>query len=300
MKTFIDDFKYTWNKPNNSLVKLIIINVIVWVFLNLCFFISKITNNDGFFDAIFINLAVQSSLSQFIYKPWTLVTYFFTHRDFFHILYNMIFMYWFGKIIEEFLGSKKLTAIYIIGGLAGGIAFIIAYNLLGYPNSPMLGASAGVFAIVVGAATFQPDYRMYLMFIGPVKIKYVAAVVVFTSFIALPSQNTGGNIAHMGGALVGFLFIIQLQKGNDWSKPVTASMDFLANLFRPRSKIKITYKKKKSNNIPKGKVKTGPGIPDQAVVDAILDKISDTGYEKLTKEEKQILFKASQNQKKSE
>ncbi|WP_020532951.1 rhomboid family protein [Flexithrix dorotheae] len=299
MKTFIDDFKYTWNKPNNSLVKLIIINVIVWVFLNLCFFISAISKNNGFFDFFYENLAIHSSPSKFLFKPWTIITYFFTHHGFFHILYNMIFMFWFGKIIEEFLGSNKLKAIYIIGGLAGGITFILSYNLLGYGNSTMVGASAGVFAIVVGAATFQPDYRMYLIFIGPVKIKYVAAVAVFTSFIALPVQNTGGNIAHMAGALVGFLFIIQLQKGNDWSKPVTASLDFLANLFKPRSKIKITYKKK-ANNIPKNKVKTGPGMPDQAVVDAILDKISDTGYEKLTKEEKQILFKASQNQKKSE
>ncbi|MDW7695093.1 rhomboid family intramembrane serine protease [Flammeovirgaceae bacterium SG7u.111] len=301
MNSFVEDFKYAWNRPNNALIKLIILNVCVFVLINLVWFISTIAKDLAIYEFAKDNLAIPSAINQFVFKPWTLITYFFTHQDFFHILFNMLIMYWFGLIIQEFLGSKKLVALYILGGMAGGVAFLLMYNLIPFfierGPVPMLGASAAVYAIVIGAAAFMPEYRMSLILLGPVKIKYIAAVYIFLSFIGTTGANAGGNIAHLGGALIGFVFIKQLQKGDDWSKPISNILDSIAGLFKGRSKMKVTYKKgasvKTSNAKASQPVKPN-GEPDQAIVDAILDKISESGYEKLTTEEKQILFKASQ------
>ncbi|MEM1137365.1 MAG: rhomboid family intramembrane serine protease [Bacteroidota bacterium] len=301
MNSFIEDFKYAWNKPNNILVRLIIINVIVWVTMNMALFVSWLTKDSSIYFFIDNNLKLQPTFATYILKPWTIITYFFTHVDFFHILYNMVFMYWFGKLIQEYLGSQKLLGLYVWGGIVGGFAYLTVYYLLNLESGGMVGASAGVYAIIVGAATFKPEYRFHLLFIGPVQLKYLAAVAVLLSFFQLPQTNTGGNIAHLGGALVGFLFIKQLQKGDDWSKPVMSVVNFFNNLFTPKSGFKVTYGKKSKVTVPKGNFKSNSKssteMPEQAIVDAILDKISDSGYEKLSKEEKQILFKASQKKK---
>ncbi len=301
MNSFIEDFKYAWNKPNNGVAKLIIINVIVWVTLNLIYFFSSISDNMGVFQVIYDNIKLQPTFETYIFKPWTIITYFFTHQDFFHILYNMIFMYWFGKLVQEYLGSQKVIGLYVWGGIVGGFAYLIIYYVLGLQSAGMIGASAGVYAIIVGAATFKPEHRFHLLFIGPVQLKYLAAIAVLLSFFELTSSNTGGNIAHLGGALVGFLFMKQLQKGDDWSIPVTKTLDFFTNLFKPKSDFKVSYGKKSRVSVSKNNNKTTApkkdSIPEQAVIDAILDKISEAGYEKLSKEEKQILFKASQQKK---
>jgi len=301
MNSFIEDFKYAWNKPNNSVAKLIIINVFVWVALNLIYFIAKVSDNVGIFQIVYNNIKLQPTFDTFIFKPWTIITYFFTHQEFFHILWNMIFLYWFGKLIQEYLGGAKLIGLYVWGGIAGGFAYLIVYYLLNLESAGMIGASAGVYAIIVGAATFKPEHRFHLLFIGPVQLKYLAAITVLLSFFELPSTNTGGNIAHLGGALVGFLFIKQLQKGDDWSVPVTKTLDFFNNLFTPKADFKVTYNKKSKVGVSKSNGKSSvkkDGVPEQAIIDAILDKISEAGYEKLTKEEKQILFKASQKKAK--
>jgi len=297
MRGFVSDLKTTWGKPNNSLAKLIIINVIVWVVLNLVYFISGVSKNDGIYKLVFENISIPPAAGDFIFKPWTLITYFFVHQDFFHILFNMLIMYWFGMLVQEYLGSRKLVALYVWGGIAGGLAFLLIFNVTSFfaGVSPMIGASAGVYAIVVGAATLMPDYRMNLLFIGPVKIKYIAAVYIFLSFIGTVGSNAGGNIAHLGGALVGFLFITQLQKGSDWGRPVDAVLDFFSNLFKSEPKMKVSYKKAQKG---KGSAKQPrANSPQESDIDAILDKISESGYEKLTQEEKEILFKASQQRK---
>jgi len=162
----------------------------------------------------------------------------------------------------------------------------------------MLGASASVYAVVVGAATFMPNYTFFLLLIGPVKIKYIAIFYVFLSFAQTIGDNAGGNLAHLGGALIGFIFITQLRKGNDWGAPVYATLTFFSKLFTRKPKIKVSHKRSASrpassssshrSTAPKKEVN-----PDQKEIDAILDKISEKGYESLTKEEKQKLFNAS-------
>jgi len=303
MNSFVEDFKYAWSRPNNGLVRLIILNVAVFVLFNIVWFISTVTGDPSIFEFVQDNLAIPPDLGKFVFKPWTLFTYFFTHQDFFHILFNMLIMYWFGLIVQEFLGSKKLVSLYILGGIAGGLAYLILFNTIPFFMNQgggigMIGASASVYAIVAGAATFMPEYRMNLIFLGPVKIKYIAAVYIFLSFIGTAGGNAGGNVAHLGGALIGMAFIFRLKKGDDWSQPVYTVLDFFGGLFKSKPNIKVSYNKQ--NSAPKKKStkqKGNSSEPDEAVIDAILDKISESGYEKLTAEEKQILFKASQKKR---
>jgi hypothetical protein len=156
----------------------------------------------------------------------------------------------------------------------------------------MVGASAAVYAIVVAAATLLPDYTFFLLFLGPVRIKYIAAVYIFISFLGSVGSNAGGNIAHLGGALIGFVYIKQLQGGSNWGGWITATLDWFKSLFKPRSKVKVTYRKNEGPSSNKSAYKASSSV-SQEELDAILDKISEGGYESLTKDEKEKLFNAS-------
>ncbi|MCS6832057.1 MAG: rhomboid family intramembrane serine protease [Flammeovirgaceae bacterium] len=305
MSSFLDDFRYTWYKPENGLSRLLIINIAVFVILSLLWLFSKFAGDMTVYEFVQEQLGLSSRPSTFLLKPWTFITYFFTHYDFFHILSNMLGLYWFGLILQDFVGSKKLVSLYFLGGLAGATAYLLAYNFIPYfahHEALLVGASGGVFAVVVGAATFTPDTKLFLLFFGPVKIKYLAVVYVFLSLLGTAGANAGGSIAHLGGALLGYIFVKQLRRGNDWGKPLHLFFDFISQVFKPKPKMKVTYRRDKAYA---GKTTTShqksyscdlsaQGVPDQETIDAILDKISEQGYDKLTTEEKQILFKASQ------
>jgi membrane associated rhomboid family serine protease len=311
----LDEFRNAFSKPNNSLFQIIWINAAVFVILNSLRVVLWLTGSGGLgpcqgdstdFFCVFMGfLEIPASLSKFIIQPWTLITYFFTHLGFFHILFNMLFLYWFGKLIQEFLGDKKVLNLYVLGGIAGGLFYMLIYNILpqfglAIEYSYMLGASAGVFAIVVGAAVFMPDYTMYLLLFGPVRIKYIALVYVLLSFFSIPVENAGGNIAHLGGAAIGFIYIKQLQKGNDFGGWITKIISFFKSFFIRQPKIKVSYSsgdqpgsKSKGSQKKKSAKSGGANVPNQAEIDIILDKISQSGYESLSKEEKQKLFNAS-------
>jgi hypothetical protein len=213
----------------------------------------------------------------------------------------MLGLYWFGLIFTDLVGSRKLTALYIFGGLAGGLSYILIMQFSSLQSSGLIGASASIYAITVGAATLAPDFRLNLLFFGPVKIKYIALAYVFLSFIGSSglSGNAGGNIAHLGGALVGYLFVRSLQNGNDWSKPFYIAIDSIEGIFKPKPKLRVTYQKQTvtqgygSTRVKQNNTNANQ-YPNQKEIDAILDKISEQGYEKLSTEEKQLLFKASQ------
>jgi len=195
------------------------------------------------------------------------------------------------------LGEKRLLSLYILGGLCGGFLYILAYNIFPrfndvLPIARALGASASVMAIIVGIATKVPNYTVNLIFLGNVKLKYIAIVFVSLDLISFQDGNAGGHIAHLGGALFGFFYIRQLNQGKDWSIWFYKWASAFRSLFKGsgKRKIKVVYNKKS------GKTAHAKKRSDQAVVDTILDKISKSGYDSLTKEEKDILFKASQNQ----
>lgn len=302
MNRIVEEFKHAFKRPDNGLMQLLVINLVVFVVLLILEVILTLSGFKSLYDAIVLQLMMPSNVETFITRPWTLFTYFFTHTGFFHILFNMLFLYWFGRLIAEYLGNRKVVSLYVLGGIAGGLFFMLIYNILPYfqdrvATSAMLGASAGVFAVTVGAATLMPNYTFVLFLIGPVKIKYIAVFYVFVSFVQTIGNNAGGELAHLGGALVGFLFIKQLQGGTDWGRPVWAVLDFFNGLFSRRSKIKVSHSSRSSSrsayNANTGRTINITPKADQDEIDAILDKISESGYESLSKEEKQKLFNAS-------
>ena len=296
----IDEIKNTFRRPNNALKQLIVINVIVFVIMGILAVIAELSGFQTVFAVFHDQFMIPPLFGDFIRRPWTLFTYSFTHSlvDFLHIIFNMLGLYWFGRLITEYLGSRKLVALYILGGVAGGLAFLFFFNFVPYFQERalnvggMVGASAAVYAIAVAAATLLPDYSFYLIFIGPVKIKYIVMVYIFFSFLGIVGANAGGNIAHLGGAVVGYFFISQLKRGRDLGRPVNATLDFFKSFFVPRPKIRVSYNSRTDK--ARTEVRKEPvSKTDQQEIDAILDKISAKGYSSLTKEEKEKLFKAS-------
>lgn len=301
MNNLVNEFKIAWKKPDNYVFKLIAINVIVFVLYQTLklieFFAVSPDTLTYFFKQVFL---LPSEWLEFIYRPWTLIGYFFTHQDFFHILFNVLFIYWFGRILADLVHGRRVLAVYVLGGLAGGLTFLLMYNLIPVyqgRNTYLLGASAGAYAIVVAAATLRPDYKMFLIFLGPVKIKYIALFSVLISFFGTSGSNAGGNLAHLGGALMGFIFVHELKKGRDLGGFIFKTLFFFQNIFRFRKPFRPKFKIVKT---AKTKPPTANKKRDfsfyEAEIDLILDKISEHGYSKLTEKEKSILMDRSRQQ----
>ena len=296
----LDEFKNAFQRPNNAHAQLIIINVVIFIALGVIMVTSEIAGSPSFFNAIHTQFQIPARLSEFVTRPWTLITYSFAHdlTGILHILFNMLTLYWFGKLFVEYLGGAKLVALYVLGAMAGGIFYLVSYNLIPYfiersatNNIVMVGASASINAVVVAAATLVPDYTFFLLFFGAVRIKYIAAVIVFLSFLGTIGSNAGGNLAHLGGALMGFIYVKQLQIGVNWGGWITSMIDWLKSLLESKPKVKVTYRKEEAR-AKKSSTITFPKA-SQDEIDTILDKISDRGYESLSKEEKEKLFNAS-------
>ncbi len=263
----------------------IAINVMVFLLLSVAYVLQFLFVKQSTFSNLINNqLAVPAHLPTLLKQPWSIFSYMFMHDGFFHLLFNMLWLYWLGNIFQEYLNGKKLTFLYLAGGLAGASLYIISYNL--FPafadfilTSKAVGASASVMAIVVATATLVPNYTISLLFLGPVKLKWIAVFYAVFDFISIVGPNAGGHLAHLGGAIFGFCFIKSLQNGNDWSKPFEA-------FFKPKPRLKVVVKNQNHESKKYSK-------PNQIEIDAILDKISQTGYDKLSNQEKDILFSAS-------
>ena len=303
-----DDIKNAFNRPNNAHIQLIIINVVVFVVFGLVQLILNFSPMRGF-DIQREWLGIPLQFSEFITRPWSLITYMFAHDGLFHILFNMLWLYWFGRILSEYLGGAKVINLYILGGLAGALVYLTIYPTvlqlltgmedISNVNATMIGASAGVFAVVFGATTLMPNYTIFLLFLGPVRLKYIALFSLIMVLLQLDGPNSGGELAHLGGILMGYIYVKQLQNGLDLGKWVQSTLAFFGSLFTPKSNIKVSYKKEKAASTSHRKTQTYSGTvdssesTDQDEIDAILDKISEKGYESLSKEEKQKLFNAS-------
>jgi membrane associated rhomboid family serine protease len=290
--SLLDQLK--WSFRNGSVIsRLIIINVAVFLVIN----IYKLTGFLFNFNVInpLVWISVPASFSGLIAKPWTVITYMFVHEDFFHILVNMITLYFAGTLYSEYLGANRILTSYFGGGILGALLYVVCYNVFpAFENhifgSILFGASASVMAILVAATVYVPNYVVNLMLFGPVKLKYITIVYVVLDFLNIRSGNAGGHLSHIGGALFGYLFCTQLKRGSDWSSGFNKIFNGIGNLFKRKSHLKVAYKKKRSvsdEEYNAGKAAT------QRKVDAILDKISKSGYESLTKEEKETLFKIS-------
>jgi hypothetical protein len=219
----------------------------------------------------------------------------FTHFSLWHILFNMLVLYWFGTIFMQYLTGRQLLSTYILGGLAGALMYIIFINvfpgLSEYLGGSMLGASASIMAIVLAISFYVPNYTLNLLFLGPVRLKYIAIAFVTIDILMIASDNAGGNIAHLGGAVYGYWFISRFRKGHDIGNWLNVLLDKLITLFRRRPKLNVSYRK--DNKPVTDQEYNRQKIIEQREIDEILDKIAKAGYESLTKKEKETLFKMS-------
>lgn len=272
-------------KRADMLTKLIVINITIFILANILNEIFKVAGYGEDFISNF--LVLPSSLHVLLRRPWTLITYMFLHVQLMHIIYNMLWFYWFGIIFTDFMNGKKLLYTYLLGGISGGILFIVSSNIF-LPAASLIGASAGVMAVIVATAFLVPDYQLHLIFFGPVKLKYLAiAAFILTSVVDFTS-NSGGKVSHMGGALYGMLYIYQVRRGRDYAEIVSGFFNGISNLFKAKPKLKKTG----GSGIKQTKAAADE---KQKKIDAILDKISSSGYDALSKEEKDFLFKSSKN-----
>jgi len=300
--SIISDIRDVFARRDNALNQLIVLNVLVFVVVIVLEAIVYLTKLDTVHLRLMRQLELSSNLWILLRHPWTVFSYAFTHQGFFHILFNMLNLYWFGQLIMEYLGGRRLVSLYLLGSLAGAAVFLLSYNLIpllqpaAAAGLAVIGASGAVTAIIVAAATLLPDYTFMLLLLGPVRIKYIALVVVILSIAGINSGNTGGEIAHLGGALLGFVFIKQLQAGRDLGRPVQAVGQWLGKVFnRTPTTMRASVNTQRTSAEGMAARTRNPGAtPLQEEVDIILDKISRSGYESLTKEEKQKLFQASQ------
>lgn len=288
-------------KKHSVLTRLIIINVAVFIvvgLIGLVFFFGSNGLLQGYDNPIVYWLSVPSSFDSLINsKPWSIFTYMFFHVEFFHIFFNMITLYFGGRVFVYFLKNNQLISTYIFGGIVGALFYMIAFNV--FPvfqpivhASFALGASASVLAVLVAVATYSPNFAMNLLFVGPVKLKYIALVFVGIDILSIDKGNPGGHIAHLGGAFWGFLYARSLKKGTD----ITSIFYGIGKAFKSffyterKSKMKVDYKAETKRPVSDEEYNKHK-LAKQERIDAILDKISQSGYESLSKEEKEYLFK---------
>jgi len=288
------------------LPRLILVNAAIWLAIGVMRVFSFLLNvpDSSLTNYIVDYLALPANLQSLLLRPWTLVTYMFLHIDFFHILFNMLWLFWFGKIFLEFLKSRQLLLIYLLGGLSGGVLYVLFYNIFpvfekSLDLSVALGASASVMAIVTAISFYVPGYSIHMLFIGRVRIFYIALFLFILDFFMIRSENAGGHIAHIGGALFGLSYIVARRKGMNFNGVWNTS--WFKNLFGKMNKNKwrANYN---NTSTTYGRPLTDDEYNErkaekQRKIDDILDKISKSGYESLTSEEKDLLFKTSNTSK---
>lgn len=284
----LDDLKFKIQK-GDALVRVIIINFFIYIPLQLLYLIGKATQNFFLFDVVKSYFELPSLPSLFLLRPWTVIAYGFAHYEIWHFLMNMLGLYWLGGIVQEFLGQKRFVNIYILGTIFGGLLCMLAYNTLPYFEnkiSLLVGASGAVFALGVAAVTLLPRYTVYFPFLGEVKLVYVIGVYLLISLAFSLGDNAGGNIAHLGGGFLGYLYIKMLNNGYDMGSPIQKTWLWISGLFKRKSKLRVSYKNLEH---------VSSEYPDQEEIDRILDKMNQKGgYNALSKEEKEKLFKYSQ------
>lgn len=292
-------------QSNNALTMLIIVNLVVFVifaFINVFFYFLYREDgkaNEIFHERILKWVVLPADLNDLAARPWTIITHMFTHIGVLHILGNILWLWGFGYIMQDLTGNRKIVPVFIYGGLAGAVSFIVAFNL--FPglqaqtaNAVALGASAGIMAIAVATTMVAPRFRIFPMLNGGIPLWVLTAIYLIIDLATIPQNNPGGHIAHLGGALMGFIFMVMYRKGYDWSEWMNNVYDWFNNLFNPDKPVKGKNLKDELFYQSTAKpYKKTPNITQQRI-DDILDKINQKGYDYLTEEEKELLKRASQ------
>ncbi|MEM9679430.1 MAG: rhomboid family intramembrane serine protease [Bacteroidota bacterium] len=286
------DLKYKFNNLD-VFGKIIAINVIIFVINLILHNLLRITFLTSYF-------TIPSEFNDFIFQPWSIITYGFLHNSIWHVLFNMLFLFYLSRVLLNLLNAKMVLNIYFLGIIFGGLAYLAFRNLM--PASYfevrgiLLGASAGVAALLVFVGTYLPDAQIRLFGSFNVKWKHIAIFFVCLDLIRLVlGLNQGGYMAHMGGYLLGYVYAFRLQKGRDIGEGFGRLMDGFANLFKPKSTLKTVHKKRGKGSVAGHKKEEFKQYNKQKQIDLILDKISKSGYDSLTEEEKEFLFKAGKD-----
>lgn len=275
LKEISNDIRAAFQSNQNAVVQLLMVNLVLFLVVGTSRVISWAFKTPALDGLIFDYLSLSSSPLDLLFHIWTPLTYAFIHLDLSHFIFNMLGLYWFGQILQDFLGQKRIWHFYLAGALSGGLLFLLIFSLIGSqsiapPTSHLLGASGAVYGIICGAAFLVPNYTMNLLFFGPVRLKYIAAATVLISFLQIPNGNPGGNIAHLGGALGGILYLKYLQ-GSFWKPRMTPRKPVL------KGKV-VKLDSPKQNQ-----------LSEQEELDRLLDKISEKGINSLSKEERNRL-----------
>ena len=288
-------------------VRFVMVNVAVFVIVRVVALVCLLFAVDAM-PAIEL-LEMPSNPVKFVHQPWSLISYMFLHYDVMHILFNMLWLYWFGAMFHQIFGTRRFVGLYFLGGIGGALLYMLAYNVLPLFSSTeglLLGASASVLAIVAATAVRQPDYKVGLLFFGQISLKWIAIVTIFIDVISIGSSNAGGHIAHLGGALTGAAFALADRRGTDITAWFNRAIDWIVNLTRRRPRVKVGN----FHNSPFTRTKQQPRTDKQqyerdngrrnsmtpaeeAEMDEILKKIKLSGYASLTAEEKRRLFEVS-------
>lgn len=290
---FISNLKENF-KRGDIVIRLLYLNIGIFVIVSLVSIGMMLFNVPAASWANYLELP--ADLKRFIIQPWSVITYMFMHAGVLHILFNMLWLYWFGRLFLQFFSSRHLRGLYLLGGIAGGLFYVLAYNIFPYfapavPYSYLVGASASVLAIVLATAEREPNYPVQFMFIGTIRLKYVAVFMIILDLLFMTSGNAGGHIAHLGGALAGWWFASNLRKGHDMTGWINAVLDVFdgSRVKRPRKpKMKVHYSDKQKDYDFNARKKERS---DE--IDRILDKLRQSGYGSLTEDEKKSLFDAS-------
>ena len=281
----------TFFRTNDALIGLIAVNVVVFVLYHVVhmFYVLFAALHHFPLDRW---LAASADVDTLLIHPWTLITYMFFHQGFLHLLFNMLWLYWFGKIFRSYFSGWQLVNVYLLGGLAGALLYVLSYNI--FPAfavekhfAILLGASGGVLAVVMAISCYVPRFTISLLFFGRIKLITIALVTVVIDIISIStSDNAGGHIAHLGGALLGYLFAVNILAGKDITAWFGRFCAWIGRFFKPKPKLKVAYKRPPADDREYNRLKN----ENQQEIDRILDKISKGGYDSLSRQEKETLF----------
>ncbi|MBR3872360.1 MAG: rhomboid family intramembrane serine protease [Paludibacteraceae bacterium] len=299
MANILEEIKQSFNK-GNYLTRLIYINAGVFLvvqLLSVVFYLLDISN------IWFTYLELPAFFHTLMKQPWSIITYMFMHRDLIHLIFNLLALYWFGKIFIDYFSQKQLVGLYILGGIGGAIFYLIAYNITNTFQyniffSYLIGASASVMAIIFALVRYIPDEEINLALIGPVKLKYLGIGMLILDIIGTTSGNAGGSIAHIGGAVTGYLFgHLMINSGKDITVPINKLITWVNDFFKRNKKPKFTVHKNTSKTDEEWNIENNNRKrKNNEEIDRILDKIKKTGYANLSDEEKKKLFDLSNKQ----
>ena len=287
-------------KQGSSLTRLIYINCGIFLVLKIIYLFFLLAGQGrDFYVHVLEWVGMPAYWEYLLSRVWTLFTYMFIQFRFLHLLFNMLWLYWFGSFFLNYFSGRQLTGVYILGGLSGAVLYLSAYNLLPYfdqltrLSSWAIGSSASVMAIVFAVCTYLPQHKVYIFLFGPVKLIYLALFTALIDLLSIPYGNAGGHIAHLGGALFGWFFVLGIRRNKDLSLGTTRFPERIARIFSGRKHLRVKYRKPVSEMNDREYNAYKKSQDDR--INSILDKISKSGYESLSREEKEILFRSGRH-----